>query len=64
MSNVKENDVPIGFGMALAQNPGAMQNYATRPENEQHKILQQARSVNSKEAMSALVDSISKNQFR
>lgn len=53
------NNLPLGFSFALAQNPDAMKNFARLSESEQSEILQKARSVSSKNAMQALVNSIS-----
>ncbi len=52
------NDLPLGFGFALAQNSDAMQKFSKLPENEQQKLLQQAHAVSSKDEMQRLVNGI------
>lgn len=51
-------DLPLGFGMALAQNMGAMERFSTLTDQERLDVLNQARSVRSKAEMQTLVDSI------
>ncbi len=52
-------DLPLGFSFALAQNPEAMEIFATLPENKQAEVLQKAHSVSSKEEMRLLVKGLS-----
>ena len=47
--------VPVGFGMALAQNTAAMNHYAHLPEKEKKNILDQAHNVRSEMEMYSLV---------
>lgn len=56
---MNKNDVPIGFAFALAQNPTAMERFATLPKDKQAEILHQAHGVSSREEMQALVDGLS-----
>ena len=51
--------VPIGFGMALAQNEGAMLRYARLTEPQKQDILGKAHNVRSEQEMHALVESLS-----
>ena len=53
------NDVPLGFGFALVQNPEAMKCFSSLSESKQSEILQRARSVSSRDEMQSLVASIS-----
>lgn len=50
--------VPIGFGMALAQNEAAMLRYAHLSEQEKQSILNQAHNVHSEREMHDLVASL------
>ena len=50
--------VPIGFGMALAQNTEAMNHYARLPEDQKQSILDRAHKVLSEQEMYALVASL------
>lgn len=47
--------VPIGFGMALAQNEAAMVRYAHLTEPQKQDILNKAHNVKSEKEMYALV---------
>lgn len=55
---MKGKELPLGFGMALAQNEAAMQQFESMTDSEKQTILQQAHSVNSKREMQHLVAGI------
>ena len=50
--------VPIGFGMALAQNAAAMNHYAHLSEDQKQDILNKAHNVRSEQDMYTLVASL------
>ena len=50
--------VPIGFGMALAQNTAAMNRYAHLSESQKQDILNKAHNVRSEREMHDLVNSL------
>lgn len=50
--------VPIGFGMALAQNEAAMLRYAQLSEPQKREILNKAHNVRSEKEMYDLVASL------
>ena len=50
--------VPIGFGMALAQNEAAMMRYGQLDETEKQEILNKAHNVRSEKEMYSLVASL------
>ena len=50
--------VPIGFGMALAQNTAAMNHYAHLTEEQKQDILDKAHNVRSEMEMYTLVASL------
>ena len=50
--------VPIGFGMALAQNEAAMLRYAHLSEQQKQNILNRAHNVRSEKEMYSLVASL------
>ncbi len=54
-------DLPLGFGMALAQHPDAMKKFADMTDREQANILSKIHNVNSKEEMQQLVQSLTQN---
>lgn len=51
-------EVPIGFGMALAQNTAAMNRYAHLTEQQKQAIINKAHNVRSEKEMYALVASL------
>lgn len=53
-------ELPLGFGMALAQDEAAMQAFEAMTEAEKAAVLQQTHSVGSKQEMRQLVASLSK----
>ena len=53
-----ENNLPLGFSFALAQNPEAMKAFSSFPEAKQTEILNRAQSVVSKSEMQELVNSL------
>lgn len=54
----KENEIPLGLGFALAQDPAAMRRFSTLPASQMDACLQRARSVRSRGEMQALVDEL------
>ena len=54
------NELPLGFGMALAQHPEAMARFAGLPEEEQQAIINGVRAVRSKQEMQAYVEQLMK----
>ena len=50
--------VPIGFGMALAQNTAAMNRYSHLTEQQKQEILNKALNVRSEKEMYDLVASL------
>lgn len=59
LNNNKSNtDIPLGLGMALAQNVNAMNYFSSLSKERQNDIINQAHRVNSKREMKALVSSL------
>lgn len=52
--------VPIGFGMALAMNPTAMNAYTAMTEEQKRVILENAHNARSEKEMHDLVASLGK----
>lgn len=48
---MKRSEIPIGFSMALAQNPEAMQKFALLSENRKREIIDGTHLVKSKQEM-------------
>lgn len=50
--------LPLGFGMALAMNEGAMRGYANLSETEREHLIMRCKDARSKEEMQKIVDSL------
>lgn len=53
--------VPIGFGMALAMNPPALNAYSSMTEEQKQAILNKAYNAQSEQEMHRIVNSIAEN---
>lgn len=51
-------DLPLGFGMALAQNESAMKNFEKLTESEKAAVIEKTHSLKSKSEMQNLVSSL------
>lgn len=52
---MEKGEMPVGFAMALAQNPDAMQRFAMMSEERQQEIVSGVHSVSSKRDMQRYV---------
>jgi len=52
---MEKSALPLGFGMALAQNEPAMKRFETMTESQKESVLQQAHLVSSRREMQQLV---------
>lgn len=52
------NELPLGFGMSLAQHPAAMENFAKMSDEQKSEILSEIHNINSKEEMQAFVSKL------
>ena len=50
--------VPIGFGMALAMNPPALNAYSAMTEPQKEAIMNKAHNARSEQEMHAIVNSL------
>lgn len=48
-------DLPLGFYMALAQQPDAMKKFSNMTEDEQNRILSEIHNIDSKQEMQSFV---------
>lgn len=55
---VNGEGVPLGFGMALAQNPEAMDVFASMTAGQRKAVLDKTRAIRSREEMRSYVDSL------
>ncbi len=53
-----DGEVPLGFGMALAQNEQALRSFGSMDERQRQRYLFEARHVRSKEEMTRIVNRI------
>lgn len=51
-------ELPLGFGMALAQNEAAMQRFEALAPQEKEAVIRQTHQVNSKREMHSLVKNL------
>lgn len=55
---MKRDEMPIGFTMALAQNPDAMQKFAMLNEDKKREIVAGTHSIKSKDEMHRYVTNL------
>ena len=53
---MEQQELPMGFGMALSQHPVAMERFAALPEAEQRAIVDGTHAIRSKQEMRAYVE--------
>lgn len=58
MNLLGDNEIPIGLGMALAENANAMEKFSNMEKAEREEFVNRSRSVNSKQEMRNLVSSL------
>ena len=51
--DLEPNELPLGMGMALAQDTAAMERFAALPEEEKRAVIDGAHAVRSKAEMRA-----------
>ena len=54
----QSSPLPLGFGMALAMNPEAMQKFASLTETKKQEIINGTHTISSKEEMKQYVENI------
>lgn len=59
-NNLTHGDVPLGFGMALAQNTDALNSFAQLTEEKRKALIEGAHNVKSRQEMREYVNSIIK----
>lgn len=55
---MENNMLPLGFGMALAQNEAAMKRFESMTEAEKQALIQRTHQVRSKREMQQLVNQL------
>lgn len=56
-------DLPLGFGMALAQNTNAMEHFAKLPYEQKKAIVNHTHNITSKSEMQAFVRDLNDSGF-
>lgn len=56
-------ELPLGFAMALAQHPKAMEYFSTMPRSQQQAVISRTAAVNSKQEMHELVEQLEQHVF-
>lgn len=56
---MNKNELPLGFGMALAQNEQAMKQFELLNENQKQAVVNKTRKINSKHEMQSFVSCLS-----
>ena len=59
---MERDEMPVGFAMALAMNPEAMQKFATLSEEQKKEIIAGTHTVKSRDEMHRYVDSLVKDK--
>lgn len=58
MNLLNDDEIPIGLGMALAENVYAMERFGNMDKAERTDFVNRSRNVNSKQEMRELVSSL------
>ncbi len=53
-----KDEMPVGFAMALAMNPDAMQKFAALSEDQKKEIIEGTHTVKSRDEMHRYVNSL------
>ncbi len=59
--SMKKSEMPIGFAMALAMNPEAMEKFSLLSEEKKQEIIAGTHSVKSKNEMRQYVNDLASN---
>ena len=57
----KMEQLPLGLGMALAQNQDAMEYFAKLPQEKKDEIINHTHSIQSKQEMHSFVQNLTNN---
>lgn len=55
------NELPIGFGLMLAANSSAMDNFSNMTDEEKARVIEVSRTKENKRDMESFVESLGKN---
>lgn len=57
------NELPLGFGIALAKNNGAMQYFASLTPTHRQEIIERTHTISSKEEMEKFVGKLERAEW-
>lgn len=60
---MNKNELPLGFGMALAENENAMKQFESLNEAQKQAVLNKTRKINSKQEMQSFVSYLSQGSL-
>lgn len=55
-------EIPMGLGMALAQNAPAMNRFSALPDDQKQRIIEHTHQIQSKEQMQQFVQKLADSQ--
>ena len=59
MNNIlKQDNMPLGLGMALSKNPQAMNYFSNLTKQQQNEIIEHTHEINSKKEMTQFVNNL------
>ena len=58
-----ENELPLGFGIALAKNNAAMEYFSTLTPAHRREVIAHTHTIRSREEMERFVDSLNKTSW-
>lgn len=56
-------ELPIGFGLSLAMNESAMEQFSKMTEQQKMSVVQRSKEVGSRREMESLVSKVAKGQW-
>lgn len=59
-----DSSMPVGFGMALAMNPTAMDSYSHLTESKKEELLNRARDTKSKRELDRIVAELKEDSIK
>ncbi len=59
----ENNELPLGFGIALTKNPAAMEYFSTLTPAHKREVIAHTHTIRSKEEMDRFVGKLSKTQW-
>ena len=61
---MNKTDLPIGFGIALAQNETAMKQFESLSSTQKEAVINKTRKINSKNEMQCFVNYLSEGSLK